>query len=149
MAFSMTYTCKCAKCGATVAADQEVMANSGWRRIDRQSGTVYDPAAWAWTWVQAADCVCNACAADYDKLRDKLDKAQQEAADALADWLPKAGGSGTEADPYVFTPNVTCELAKFYVEAAGAADTYAYMPADAVAKSYETWADALADMVKF
>ncbi len=60
----------------------------------------------------------------------------------------KGGGSGTEADPYVFVPNTLLTLAAFYCEASGG-DAYAYMPADGVPKTYATWADALPDMVRF
>lgn len=55
------------------------------------------------------------------------------------------GGDGSESNPYTFVAGQKCVLNAYYTSPV----KYVYMPADAEAKSYGSWADAEADMVEW
>ncbi len=145
MSISTTYACTCAVCGAEKSGAAEVFANTDWHKTT-VDGQCLDAYAWQ-QYGYGDDCVCPDCYAKYKVLRDAADAADEAARKALVKQ-DKGGGSGTEADPYVFVPNTLLTLAAFYCEQSGG-DAYAYMPADGTAKTYTSWADALPDMVRF
>lgn len=55
------------------------------------------------------------------------------------------GCDGSEANPYTFVPGEPCVLNAYYTSPT----KYVYMPADSEAKSYDSWADASADMIEW
>ena len=57
----------------------------------------------------------------------------------------ESGGDGSESNPYVFVAGQKCVMNAYYTSPT----KYVYMPADAEAKSYGSWADAEADMVEW
>ena len=57
----------------------------------------------------------------------------------------ESGGDGSESNPYAFVAGEKCVMNAYYT----APTKYVYMPADAEAKSYGSWADAAADMVEW
>lgn len=57
----------------------------------------------------------------------------------------ETGADGTEERPYVFTPGTDCIPNAFYT----VPTKFVFMPADAEKHSYESWADAKADMVEW
>lgn len=57
----------------------------------------------------------------------------------------ESGGDGSESNPYAFVAGQKCVMNAYYV----APTKYVYMPADAEAHSYDSWADASADMVEW
>ena len=56
-----------------------------------------------------------------------------------------SGGDGSESNPYTFVPGKPCVLNAYYTSPT----KYVYMPSDSTAKSYDSWADASADMVEW
>ena len=150
---SVTYnlTCTCAACGATKTGTAAEMGEAGWVRlaIDRSNGKVKPIVIDGWGDPLADDCICKDCYSAYYALQEAADEAQQAAYAAMGKFTPTpspSGGSGTEDDPYTWEAGVTCVLNAFYTHDS---KLYVYMPADAEAKSYGSWADAAADMVEW
>lgn len=143
MTLQIKYVANCAVCGATKEGEGGIFANTGWRKFYETS--VYDASAWEQPTL--ADCICPDCYAVYKALQDEADAAEAKALAALKKPAQETG-SGTEDNPYIFVPDTLLVLAAFYCESANS-EAYAYMPSDGTPKTYATWADALADMVKF
>ena len=57
----------------------------------------------------------------------------------------ESGGDGSESNPYTFVAGEKCVMNAYYTSPV----KYVYMPADAEAKSYDSWADAAGDMVEW
>ena len=57
----------------------------------------------------------------------------------------ESGGDGSEERPYAFVAGEKCVMNAYYTSPV----KYVYMPSDAEAKSYDSWADAVADMVEW
>lgn len=66
-------------------------------------------------------------------------------ADKFSPTESESGGNGSESNPYTFVVGEKCVLNAYYT----APTKYVYMPADAEAKSYDSWADAAADMLEW
>ena len=146
---SITYnlTCTCAACGATKTGTAAEMGEAGWVRlaIDRSNGKVKPIVIDGWGDPLADDCICKDCYDAYYALQEKADEAQQAAYDAMGKFTPTpspSGGSGTVDDPYTFEAGVVCVLNAYYRHGE---HVYVYMPADAEAKSYDSWEAAEAD----
>ena len=148
MSYTINYHCTCGGCGTTKAGDATAMESAGWKMlaVDSDTGIIV---AGNWDYPNFAECACPDCYAAYLELQTTADAAQQAAYDALGKFTPTpspSGGSGTADDPYVWEAGVTCVLNAFYTHDG---KLYVYMPADAEAKSYDSWADAAADMVEW
>ena len=142
MSINLTYTCTCHACNAAKSGTATEMEEAGWRKV-LQSGVVLDPSQWATEY--GDDCVCNECYDKYVALQKAADEAQQAAYDAIGKFTPTpspSGGSGTVDDPYTFEAGVVCVLNAYYRHGE---HVYVYMPADAEAKSYDSWEAAEAD----
>ena len=144
MSFEINYQATCHACGATKGGKAESMEKAGWRQLMVGSdGTV--SVLDAWDYPLADDCVCPDCYAKYVALKQTADEASQSAYDALGKFTPTpspSGGSGTADDPYTFETGVVCVLNAYYRHGE---HVYVYMPADAEAKSYDSWEAAEAD----
>ena len=57
----------------------------------------------------------------------------------------ESGGDGTEEHPYAFAPGTECVPNAFYTSP----QKFVFMPADAEKHSYDSWAEAAADMVEW
>ena len=148
MSIKLTLECTCVACGATTSGTADDVSSAGWvRMIVDQSNGKYKPVFLdGWSGVSSTDdCICKSCYDAYYALQEKADEAQQAAYDALGKFTPTpspSGGSGTEDDPYTFETGVVCVLNAYYRHGE---HVYVYMPADAEAHSYDSWADAAAD----
>ena len=144
MSISLTYNCTCNACDAAKSGTAAEMEEAGWKLLTAlTSGGVYVSPSWD---TESADgCVCPDCYAKYQTLQKAADEAQQAAYDAIGKFAPTpspSGGSGTADDPYTFEVGVVCVLNAYYRHGE---HVYVYMPADAEAKSYDSWEDAEPD----
>ena len=149
MSFEIVYHATCHGCSATKAGNASAMDEAGWVMLN-----VYTPAGSSSpiadaldTWANAVgnECACPDCYAKYQELQKTADAAQQAAYDALGKFTPTpspSGGSGAADDPYTFEAGVVCVLNAYYRHGD---HVYVYMPADAEAKSYDSWEAAEAD----
>ena len=144
MPYTYHYQATCGGCGTTKAGNAQAMQEAGWKMLAVNSPT--DIAVMeSWEHPMGAECACPDCYAKYQELQKTADAAQQAAYGALGKFTPTpspSGGSGTEDDPYVWEAGVTCVLNAFYMHES---KLYVYMPADAEAKSYDSWEDAESD----
>ena len=152
MSFTVIYNAYCRSCNAFLSGDKDTFKHNGWKQVHVAgsiNGRVRLRVSDGWDDTSADDCICKDCYDAYYALQEKADEAQQAAYDALGKFTPTpspSGGSGTEDDPYTFQTGVMCVLNAFYKYIGS---LYVYMPADATAKSYDSWDDAAADFVEW
>ena len=149
MSVSYIYACTCDSCSATLSGTPSQMGSAGWKKfytVSPMGAVTFED----WANSGGNHCVCKDCYEKYQTLQKAVNEAQQVAYDSLGKFTPipnpVLGGSGTEDDPYTFRPGVTCVLNAFYKYLN---TIYVYMPADATAKSYESWDEAAADFVEW
>ena len=145
MSYEVIYHATCHGCAATKAGNATAMEEAGWKQLAVNSATDVVVVT-GWDYPLGEECACPDCYAAYQKLQATADAAQQAAYDALGKFTPTpspSGGSGTEDDPYTWEAGVVCVLNAYYRHGE---HVYVYMPADAEAKAYDSWEDAVADM---